>query len=149
MAKGKKDELILVDTKTADVLATLDAKIASLRAITECNYKTSGIMANFTTNVKDETKIENLLRMGSSITLRAEAYDKFAAKIARKTYPTFSDNGTVADWEHDIKLRLSVIEYKETLDTLNTYKEKMSKFLSEAEQKEMLMTDMITFMKSL
>lgn len=146
---SKKTGVMLADTKTADVLATLDAKISSLKAITECNYKTSGVMTGFSTNVKDETKIENLIRMGSSISLRAKAYDEFAEKLDRKTYPAFSDNGTVADWEHDIKLRLAVIEYKETLDKLTAYKEKMSKFLSEAEQKEMLMAEMAGFLGSL
>ncbi len=146
----KKDKgIILADTKTANVLSVLDEKIQSLKAITECNYKTSGVMTGFGVNVKEETKIENLLRMGSSISLRAKAYDEFANSIGRTTYPVFSDNGTVDDWNHDIKLRLAVIEYKETLDKLTSYKEKMSKFLSEAEQKEMLMGEMAGFLSSL
>ena len=147
--KGKKVELMLADTKTADVLTNLDERIKSLKAITECNYKTSGSMTGFGTNVKDEMKIENLLRMGSSVTLRAEAYDKFANSIGRTTYPVFNDGGTVADWEFDIKLRIAVIEHKTTLDTLTAYKDKMSKFLSEAEQKEMLMGEMATFLSNM
>ena len=41
---------------------------------------------------------------------------------------------------------IAIIEHKETLDKLNSYKERVSKFLSEEDQKAMLLKEMEEFL---
>ena len=147
--KVKETAMVLADTRTADVLNILDAKIKSLKEITECSYKTGGNLSGFR-DIKSETKVENLIRAFSTVKARDQAYHEAAKDMGLKEYPAFIiDGGDVDSWRHDILLRKSVIEYKETLDALTVYKEKMSRFMSEAEQKQMLMEEMGTFLAGL
>lgn len=144
MSKKHNPEL-LPTMKTADVLEQLNTKIASLKRIEESVYKTNGSLDGFG-DIKAETKIENLIRAFSSVKMREAGYNAAAKDLGRKEYPAFViGSGTAEDWKQDILLRIDILEHKETLDKLNTFKEKMSKFMSEAEQKELLIKEMTDF----
>ncbi len=147
MTKAKATTSLLPAMPVPDVLKALNDKINSLKHIEESKYKTAGILEQFG-NIKDEMKIENLIRAYSSIIGREKLYNEAAAQLGRgKCYPAFVvSGGTAEDWKNDIQLRINILEHKETLDKLNTYKEKMSKFLSEADQKEILMREMAEFL---
>ena len=80
---------------------------------------------------------------------REEVYNRAAIELGITTYPTFEANGSSSeDWKRDIKLRIDIINQKETADKLTEYKDKMSKFLSAEDQKNMLMTEMASFLTS-
>ncbi len=149
MAKKVNEESttgLTVSTPTPDLLAALDAKIASLKHIEETPYKTTGTFSTFS-DVKSEMKIENLLRMAGSVIGMKESYDKGQKAVGLKAAPLFNINGgTQEDWISDIKLRIEIINHKETFDKLTAYKDKMSKFLSEADQKAMLLKEMDEFL---
>ena len=149
--KSNKSEVSLevaVNTPTAEVLAALDAKIKSLKRIEETPYKTQGNLTGVC-NVKTETKIDNLIRAYASVIAREKVYVEAAEELGHTTYNVFTvDGGTREDWKHDIKLRTDIINYDETLTKLKVYKDKMSSFLSQQEQKEMLLKEMQSFLGS-
>ena len=134
---------VSADINTIDALTLLDQRISNLKAVTESNYKTSGVIDGTPFAIKNETKVENLIKAFSVIIGKSEMYGKAAKALGRKTYPAFVvGGGNVEDWKHDIELRLAIIEHADELATLNSYKEKMSKFLSEADQKAQLLKEM-------
>jgi len=137
---------LLPATPTPDVLTQLNEKIASLKRIEESVYKTNGQLDGFG-DIKAETKIENLIRAYSSVKMREAGYNAAAKELrGGKDVPAFViGSGNAEDWKQDILLRIDILEHKETLDKLNMFKEKMSKFLSEADQKAMLIAEMEQF----
>ena len=130
------------------VMQKLDEKIAELKDIQESVYKTTGVLEGFPTNIKEETKIENLIRAFGSVKGREDNYDEAAVKLGlAKGYPAFNINGgTAEEWKKDIQLRINIINHKETYDKLTMFKEKMSKFLSEEDQQKMLVAEMNSFL---
>lgn len=130
------------------VLSLLDQEIAKLKTISESIYKTAGVLEGFG-DLKQETKIENLIRAFSSVKGREKAYDDAAKHLGLTTYPAFSvSGGNTADWEQDIRLRIDIITHKDKLDKLTEYKDKMSKFLSADDQKAMLLKEMTDYFKN-
>lgn len=147
MKENKKTNAVALKetNKIPEMLTVLDGKIAELKTITDSVYKTTGNLEGFG-DIKAETKIENLIRAFSSVNGRKKAYDEAAAILGLTSHPQFTvSGGTVEDWEQDIKLRIEIITHKDKLDKLNEYKEKMSKFLSEEDQKAMLVNEMTEF----
>lgn len=131
-----------------DVITALDEKLKALKHVTDTKYRTSGVLDGIG-DIKSETKIDALIKALGSVMAREEIYNKAAVELELTTYPTFQINGcSVADWRHDIRFRIDVINHKETADKLKDYRDKMSKFLSEQDQKNMLMDEMANFLKS-
>jgi len=140
-------EVVLATSQVPDVLTLLDKQIAGLKKIADSVYKTSGVLEVFG-DIKVETKLENLIRAHSMVINKEEAYNRSAKILGLTTYPQFSiSGGTSKDWEQDILLRIDIITHKKKLDKLNAYKERMSKFLSEEDQKAMLLKEMAEFIK--
>jgi len=128
------------------VLMLLDEKINSLKKITDSVYKTTGNLDGFG-DLKVELKVENLIRAYSMIIAKEDAYNRAASDLGIAEYPAFNINGGSSEqWKHDILLRKAIIEHKQTLDTLQAFKDKMSKFLSAEDQKEILMKEMESFL---
>lgn len=147
MKKGTK-ELALVNADVPDVLALLDEELKNLKTITDKPYRTTGNLENFG-DIKVETKVENLIRAFSMVRGKEDAYNKAAKELEIATYPVFQiSGGSADDWKQDIQLRMNVIEHDSRKNKLAEYKEKMSKFLSEADQREMLLKEMAAFLKS-
>jgi hypothetical protein len=130
------------------IIQVLDAKLNSMKHITESKYRTSGVLDGIG-DIKKEVKIENLIKAYASIIAREEVYNRAAIELGITTYQTFEANGSTSeDWKRDIKLRIDIINQKETADKLAEYKDKMSKFLSAQDQKNMLMAEMTSFLNS-
>lgn len=143
MSKKTKEStaLALVGTSVPDVLTVLSEKLKELKAITECNYKTSGSLEGFG-DIKSETKVENLIRAFSSIRGREKAYNEAAQELGLETYPVFNvSGGNAADWKQDILLRKAVIEHDDTKKKLETLAEKAKKFLSEKDQYQIFLKE--------
>ena len=147
MKKVKVEQVDLLPTASVpEVLTQLNEKIASLKRIEESVYKTNGEVEGFSTNIKEEMKIENLIRTYSSVKMREAGYLAAVRELGLTTFPAFVvGSGSPDDWKHDIMLRIDILTHKETLDKLNGFKEKMGKFLSEQDQKAMLLKEMQDF----
>jgi len=146
MSKKAKTTAIAVKDQVPTIISKLDQEIAKLKVISESVYKTAGKLETFG-DIKVETKVENLVRAYSSISGKKEAYDRAARELGVKQCLEFSINGgTLAEWKQDIMLRIDIITHQDKLDKLKSYKDKMSKFLSEEDQKAILMQEMTEFL---
>jgi len=131
---------LAVNTPVPEVLAAIKAKIESLKHIHDTPWKTSGVVPGFSRSLKEETDKSVILKMLSVILAKEHWYDKAAELAGITSYAPFNEGGgTAADWIADVKLRGQIIEHKETLDKLKEAEGIMSKFLSEADQREMAM----------
>lgn len=129
-----------------DVIAKLEDKIKELDHITDSKYRTSGNLGEFG-DIKKETNISNLIKAFSVIMAKSIAYENAASELGIASFPVFEVNGgSVEDWKKDIQLRIAIIEHKETLDKLQSYRDKMKEFLSKEDQKAMLMQEMAAFL---
>jgi hypothetical protein len=82
--------------------------------------------------------------MLSVILAKSHWYDEAANLVGITTYPPFTEGGgTKEDWIADVKLRGQIIEHKETHDKLKEAENIMSKFLSEADQREMALKQVV------
>jgi hypothetical protein len=132
----------LDNSNVPTALEKLDKEIASLKHIQETAYQTSGILPAFG-DIKNEMLISNLIRAASSVMGMKLGYDNAAKWLGIEEYPVFEIAGYSPDqWKHDLLLRKAVIEHKDDLDTLNEFKSEMSKYLSEEDQKSMLIKRM-------
>lgn len=145
--KTTKAELAVMDTSNVPgIINALEAKIKSLDHITGSKYKTNGKLNGFN-NIHEETNVGNLIKAFSFVSNKAKAYANAAEEMGLDTFPVFKESDSdVSDWKEDIMLRIAIINHKETLDKLNSYKEKFQKFLSEEDQKNMLLSEMADFL---
>ena len=133
----KSNQIAILDenSSTRQQLAAIDAALSKLQHVSESNYRTS-MNLDGVGDLKQVTKTEDLIKALSSVLGREAAYNNAAKVIGLTTYPVFTlGGGNAQDWTEDIKLRIAIINNKETLDTLKAAKEELSKFLSEAEQR--------------
>jgi hypothetical protein len=153
MAKIKSNtapslELAISNGGIPDVLKALEAKMKEFEFIRDSKYKTSGNLDGFG-DIKKETLITNLLRAYSVILAKYEAYEAGAADLGFTTYPAFEINGgSLNDWKADILLRKAIIEQKENMDQLQSFKDEAAKFMSEADQKQMFFAKLGNFLSS-
>ena len=141
--KNSKTMELSVTTETPEILGKLEQEIAKLKDIESAPWKTSGVVDGFSTNIHDEKDIQTLIKMMSSVLGRERAYNDAADFLNLKTFPVYNMNGANAEQvADDIKLRINIIQHKDKLEKLKGFKEKMTSFLSQQEQKEMLLKDM-------
>jgi hypothetical protein len=133
----------------SSIVTILEQEIKSFEHISDSKYKTSGQVEGFN-NIKEETNIGNLIKTYSSVDSREKAYNNSAEEMGLSTYPQFQVNGSSAeDIKCDIKLRISIITHKETLDKLNDFKTQAKALMTKEEQKNILFSEMATFLASL
>ena len=152
MAKNKNNtnnEVATIPNDVPQVLSLLQAELDKQKHIEESVYKTSGNFAPGLTNLKDETKVENLYK-GLSIVLGKEHFYNLAIKTLKREHlqnHVFKHEGfTVEEWTADVELRIAIIENKERLDKLKEFKQRAEEFLSEQDKKAILFRDMAGFL---
>ncbi len=129
------------DLATLPILKKIDEKIATMKKIEETPYRTNGVYKG--TDIKKEMKIETLYLVLGNVIGMHDHYAKAIARVGKKTAPQFTiEGGTLEDWTEDIKLRIAVIEQDTKLTALKTAKEKMEKFLSEEDQKRVILQEL-------
>ena len=143
---GKAELAVLDANNVPSIIGALEAKIKSLDHITGSKYKTTGKLNGFN-NIHEETNVGNLIKAFSFVSNKGKAYVAAAEEMGLDSFPVFKESDSdVSDWKEDIMLRIAIINHKETLDKLNSYKEKFQKFLSEEDQKHMLLSEMAEFL---
>lgn len=139
-------ELAITNGGIPDVMKALEAKMKEFEFIRDSKYKTSGTIDGFG-DIKNEKLIPNLIRAHSLVLAKHNAYEAAAKDLGLSTYPVFElGGGTVEDWKADILLRKAIIEQKENMDKLESFKAKAAKFMSEADQKAMFFAEMQSFL---
>lgn len=117
----------------------VNQRIADLKHITESVYKTTGRVTGFPNKIQDETKIEELVKMFSSVAGRGAAYKAAQEALELKSVPVFRvDGGTVDEFKHDIQLRIAILANKETLDELNQIKKEYTELMDKEDRMKLL-----------
>lgn len=146
----KNEDLGIVKIDRSNIpktISKLEQAIKKLKHIEDTPWKSSGTISGFPTNIRNETLIPNLIRMFSVFVQREKAYYDAADILGIKTRPVYDDNGATREGiEEDVKLRIEIIQQKDTLDKLNEFKQKASKFMSEEDQKRDLFDQMESFL---
>lgn len=146
---SKSTGLALIGNSVPDVLTILNEKLASLKTITECAYKTSGNLEGFG-DIKSENKVENLIRAYSVVRTKEFAYDAAAKDLGRTTYPAFNiSGGNTSDWKQDILLRIAVIEHADTQKKLQDLTDKAKAFLTKEDQYNLFLVEAAEAVKNL
>ena len=146
MSNDKKTTALAVngiDLKdTISILAKLDEQLSQLKKIEETPYKAGTNLEGFG-DVRVEQKIENLGRAFSMVRGKNDAYVNAMEELGETEYPVFTiSGGTVEDWKHDIKLRLQITKQEVRSKALKEAKDKISKFMSEEEQKKSILMEL-------
>lgn len=145
----KSTAIAVIGASVPDVLSILNDKLASLKAVTECSYKTNGNLEGFG-DIKFETKVENLIRAFSSVRGKENAYNSAAKELGLETYPAFSvSGGNSDDWKQDILLRKAVIEHADTQKKLQDLTDKAKTFLTQADQYQLFIKEAGDMLKSI
>ena len=140
---------ISTDTPITSVVALLEEKLSKLKSIETSSFK-AGTNLDAFGNIQSITDIKTLIKAFSYVTKKKAAYDEAAEALGMDNYPVFDQDGYSAEaWQEDIKLRIAIINHKETYDTLKGLKEQASKFLTESDQKAILFEKIVGFVGKL
>lgn len=137
--KDKKNNELVVQTGSPiiDAVQKINSKLAELKHIQDSVYKTGtkGTLRGFTNAVQDETSVEELIKMHSSVNGREKAYNESAGILGIGTYGTFKAEGyTKEDWEADIKLRIAIIQNQDQLNKLKGLKKDFEELLDKEDK---------------
>lgn len=121
-----------------NALDLLKQELAGLKAITETQYKTEGKVDGFNSCIQEESLIENLVRMHSAIFSRAKFYNESQKSLGISTLPLFKiNNSTPEAFEHDIKLRIAVLQHADRKKVLEDLVKEGESFLTKEDQYKM------------
>lgn len=145
MAKKKENSNLAVatlGTSVPDALGALRAELKNLREISESSYRTggSGMVSGFPVSIQQETNIETLIKMHSSVAGREKAYNASQARLSEVaggpiTAPPFKDNGqSLENIEHDIAHRIKVLNITDRKKMLEDLLKEAETFLSEKDK---------------
>lgn len=133
--KTKSTELALVDQSVPSTLELLANELKALKGITESNYRTSGNLDGIG-DIKTIKEIPALIRAYGSVISREQIYNMAAEDLGLASYPTFAvGGGNVADWKHDIDLRIKIITHEDRKKELESLMSEMKSYLSQEDQK--------------
>lgn len=150
MAKTKNNQVAVIGNNQSipDLIEFIKTQEKALEHIAETNYRNSTDLKEPFGDIKTETKIENLIKAWASIKGKEKAYNEAAKDLELKAFPQFVRNGNTAeDWKHNIMLRIAVINNADEIKKLKEFKDKLSKFVSEEDQKAMLIKEMADYFK--
>lgn len=145
MAKKKDAATLAVATigvTVPDALGAIKAELKGLQTIAETQYKTGsdGKVTGFTTAIQNETSVETLVKMHSSVFGRSKAYDASLARLSEVAggpiaAPVFKDNGaSLESIEQDIALRIKVLNISDRKAKLEALLKEAEGFLTKDDQ---------------
>lgn len=142
MANSKKSEALVVAVPgVTDAIDRINAEIKQIKHVTESSYSTSGKITtvNGTIDVKTETKVPELVTAYATVVTRVAAIEAAYDELGISEYQVVKiDGGTRDEWKKDIKLRIQVIQYKDRLDELNSFKKEWEELMDKEDRKAAL-----------
>ena len=143
MKDQKNTQIIKPNQDIPSIVNVLEKKLAEIKTITDCPYKTTGVFdaGGIKCDIKSETSISNLLNLVGVIKVRENAYNEAQRTLGLKSVPAFTVSGySSSAWVDDVKLRIAVIEHDETVKKITKFKEEFSKLMTQEDQKKLLMS---------
>lgn len=140
MSKTNKNTGVAViteGTSSIDAVTLIKRELDALKEITGSEFKTggNGTVTGFPRSVQEEKDIPTLVKMYSSVTGKAAAYDAACAEISQAfpgfKAPVFKENGaTPAALKADIILALKILSVKERKEFLEGLMKEAQEFIS-------------------
>jgi hypothetical protein len=133
------------NTKALDALGAVRERIKAIKIISDAPPRTNGLFKyNPSTSqaikISDITSVMELLNILGFVMEKETMYNKAAVCCQLKEYPVFTWNGfTVADWSHDIRVRIAIINHHNNLSQLQTAEHELAGFLSQDDKLTMLL----------
>jgi len=135
MAKKEEKGLLIATPTVISALEILKAELMGLRSIAETQYKNSVNVQGFPVSIDSCTDIVVLVKMHSSVSSKARAYNNSLIELGVKEAPVFKMNDTtVEDFEHNIKLRIAVIQHEDRKKELEELVKEGEAFLTKEDQ---------------
>lgn len=141
MSNKKQEVAIIAPATVLDGIDLIDQRIAQLKTIQDTPYKTSKKLksVNGEVDITTETSVDVLITGFSTVLAKAAAKEKAYQELGYTTMPVVKiDGSTISDWKEDIKLRIAIIEQKETLDELNEIKKSYTELMDKEDRKKEL-----------
>lgn len=140
MSQTQTSELAL--TSVPDALTLLKNELKNLKEVTETQYKTGsdGKITGFGNSIQTETSISTLVKMHSSVSGRAKAYDSSLARLSELagqalSAPVFMENGaSLESLESDIAHRIKVLSVSERQKQLESLISEAQGFMTKEDQ---------------
>ena len=117
MTKSKKELSILDPSQLSQdnipqLLKIVSDKIAALKGTSVNHEIIDSPFPGFGIKVKDQTTVEGLIKMHSTLIGKKTAYEASAKflGISLKKYPFTNGNHTVEEWEADIAYRVNIVK---------------------------------------
>jgi hypothetical protein len=133
------------NTKAYDALNMVRERIKAIKIISDAPPRTNGIFkynptASSPIRIADITNVAELLNILGFVLEKEKMYNDAATACGLKEYPVFTWCGyNGADWAHDIKVRIAIINHHNNLSQLETAERELSGFLSQDDKLSMLL----------
>lgn len=139
---GKSLAVVKLGESVPDALQALRNELKALKEISETSYRTGadGKVSGFPTAIQNETSVETLIKMHSSVAGREKAYNASQARLSEVaggpiSAPPFRDNGaSLESIEEDIALRIKVLNITDRKKELEGLLKEAETFLSEKDK---------------
>lgn len=144
----KQTGVATTNTKAFDALNMVRERIKAIKLISDAPPRTNGVFKYSPTQsssirISDITSVPELLNILGFVMDKETAYNKAAEVCQLKEFPVFTWCGyNAADWAHDIKVRVAIINHHSNLSQLETYERELSGFLSQEDKLSMLLAKM-------
>jgi hypothetical protein len=138
---AKSVALVVATPSVSDAISVVDAEIKSLKHIEDSVYKTHGRVKGLTgeIDIKTVTDVDVLVGCLASINTRSKAIEEAYDELGITTYKTVKIDGhTKEEWLSDISLRIQIIQHKDRLDELNTFKKEWVELMDKDDRKAAL-----------
>ena len=124
------------------VLGKLTKELSALKAITDSPFKTKGNMGQFG-ELKNINDIKTLIKARAVLKRMKTDYDESSMELGLTTVPVWEHDGHDFDaLEHDIKLRMSIIQYDARKKELEAMVEEAKGFMTKEDQKAIFLAKM-------
>lgn len=143
--KNTTTAIAVIGTSVPDAMYALREELKSLREISETSYKTGsdGKVTGFSNAIQNETSVEQLIRMHSSVSGKSNAYDASLIRLSKVaggdiSAPVFKDNGaSLESIEADIALRIKVLNISDRKAFLEGLLKEAEGFMTKEDQFKM------------
>lgn len=145
-SKGVKSNKAVATTNTTalDTLNAVRSKIQNIKLIADAPARTHGKFKYNPTGIPETTintvtNVADLLNILGFLMEKENRYNAAADAIGLNEYPVFTWCGyPVADWKHDITVRIAVINHHKNLGVLEMAEKELTTFLTQDDRLQML-----------
>lgn len=138
---------VAVRTEMHIALDAIDAKLKEIKDVTESTLKTNGefrfnpqYTANAAINIHKTTELKVLVGVLGAVKGHKDKYDEAATILGLSEYPAFEWCGySYESWEHDIKMRSTIITHHDRKQQLINAKKELEQFMTQEDRLKLVL----------